>query len=474
MDGELRDPRGAPKGHVKPIAATLSIAIFLAVIATPPGAAQEQLPVKAAVFTIRDLGTGADADFDELLSDSVRLEIANAGYSVVDEWNKLLEPGEASPVRGPRAAELARGVGAAVAVTGFYTRPDAGSVALSVQCWETDGETLLASFTLAAPFDLSFYNLLHDHLADFLAAAEKFTGPPRIEAIEIAEARGLGTIAFLSSQDGVEVLLAGEKSLGTVTGGRLEAAVGLLTTGSRLELTLRKDGFHALDTAVTAIPEIRLPELLPARRFSLDLGWNNGQPLGVSAAINWFPVADWVFVGGATQVCRRSFPRADATGEYAVLHFDVGARAGVYLLPLKPSHHRLRRDAGAPVPGRRRDGLRRACRASCPFARASLLDGLVPLMRRSRSSRSASERRSSPSASTSAIPSACPDRRSTGAGCMRRVPNQSDDDSARGDARGPGGDVQMVKTIRALLVAAAVLGASAGATSASASSPTGS
>jgi hypothetical protein len=227
-------------------------------------------------------------------------------------------------------------VSAAVAVTGFYTRPDAGSVALSVQCWETDGETLLASFTLAAPFDLSFYNLLHDRLADFLAAAEKFTGPPRIEAIEVAEARGLGTIAFLSTQDGVEVLLAGEKSLGTVAGGRLEASVGLLTTGSRLELTLRKDGFHSLETAVTAIPEVRLPELLPARRFSLDLGWNNGQPLGVGAAINWFPVADWVFVGGATQVSAQ-LPSAGATGEYVVLHFDLGVRAGVYLVPLKPS-----------------------------------------------------------------------------------------------------------------------------------------
>ncbi|HSV91514.1 MAG TPA: hypothetical protein VLH81_00500 [Desulfobacterales bacterium] len=336
MDGELRDPRGAPKGHVKPIAATLSIAILLAVIATPPGTAQSQLPVKAAVFTIRDLGTGADTDFDELLSESIRLEIENAGYAVVDEWVRLLEPGEVSPVHGPRAAELARGAGAAVAVTGFYTRPDAGSVALSVQCWETDGETLLASFTLAAPFDLGYYNLLHDRLADFLAAAEKFTGPPRIEAIEVAEARGLGTITFLSTQDGVEVLLAGEKSLGSVAGGRLEAAVGLLTTGSRLELTLRKDGFHALATAVTAIPEVRLPELLPARRYSLELGWNNGQPIGVSAAINWFPVADWVFVGAATQVSAQ-FPTPAATGEYAVLHFEVGARVGVYLVPLKPS-----------------------------------------------------------------------------------------------------------------------------------------
>jgi hypothetical protein len=335
LEGGFRDLRGAPEGQVKPIAATLSIAILLAVIAALPGTTQEQLPVKAAIFTIRDLGQSADADFDRLLSEAVRIEIENAGYTVVDGWDKLLDPGEAPPVRGPRAAELARGVSAAVAVTGFYTRPDAGSVALSVQCWDTGGETLLASFTLAAPFDLSYYNLLHDRLAGLLAAAEKFTGPPRIEAIEVAEAHGLGTITFLSAQDGVEVLLAGEKSLGTIAGGRLEAAVGLLTTGSRLELTLRKDGFHTLETAVTAIPEVRLPALLPARRFGLDLDWNSGQAFGAGVVFNWFPVADWVFVGGAAHVAAQ-LPAWDATSEYAVLHFDAGVRAGVYLLPVKP------------------------------------------------------------------------------------------------------------------------------------------
>jgi hypothetical protein len=321
---------------VKPIAATLFIAILLAALPAPPGLSQEQQPVKAAIFTIRDLGPSPDADFDRLLSESVRLEIENAGYAVVDGWDALLGPGETPPVHGARAAELARGVAAAVAVTGFYTRPDAGSVALSVQCWETDGETLLASFTLAAPFDLSYYNLLHDRLAGLLAAAETFTGPPRIEAIEVAEARGLGTIVFLSAQDGIEVLLAGEKSLGTVAGGRLEAAVGLLSTGSRLELTLRKDGYHDIETAVTAIPEVRLPELLPARRFSLDLGWNSGQPLGVAASFAWFPIADWVFIAAATQLSAQ-LPAFGATGEYTVLHFDAGARAGLYLLPLKPS-----------------------------------------------------------------------------------------------------------------------------------------
>ena len=315
--------------------ASLPVAILVLALAAQLLAAQEQMPVRAAIFTIRNLDGTPDADFEQQLSETVRLEIGNAGYTLVAGWEKLLRRGEPAPVNGPRATELARAVKAAIAVTGYYTRPDAGSVALSVQCWETAGETLLGSFTLAAPFDLSYYNLLHDRLGGLVASAEKFTGPPRIEAIDVAAARGLGTVTFRSEQDGVEVLLGGEKSLGTVADGRLEAPVGLLLTGSRLELELRKPGFHTLATTVTAIPDIRLPELLPARRFTADLVWNSGQPLGVGGTFNWYPVPDWVFVGGAAHLSAQ-VPGWGADDEYTVLHFDAGARAGVYLLPIKP------------------------------------------------------------------------------------------------------------------------------------------
>jgi hypothetical protein len=320
---------------VKPRTAALTAFILLLALGAPAGMTQEQLPVKAAVFTVRTLEAEADAEFEQLLSDSVRLEIANAGYTVADGWEKLLDRGEAAPVHGSRAADLARSIGAAVAFTGFYTRPDAGSIALSVQCWDVSGETLLSSFTLAAPFDLSFYNLLHTRLTSLVQAAEEFTGPPRIEAIEVAAALGLGTVTFLTGQEGVEVLLAGQKSLGTVTGGSLVVPVGLLATGRRLELELRKPGFHTVATAVTAIPEIRLPELLPARRFAVDLAWNSGQPLGVGGTFSWFPVPDWVFVGGAAHLSAQ-VPSWDAVTEYTVTHLDAGARAGVYLLPMKP------------------------------------------------------------------------------------------------------------------------------------------
>lgn len=324
---------GARKGNVKPRIAV--IILLLAALPAASVAAQDQVPVKAAVFTIRDLGPSPDAEFDLLLSESVRIEIENAGYEVVEGWNALLSPEEKPPVHGPRAAELARGVGAALAVTGYYTRPDTGSVALAVQCWDAEGETLLASFIITAPFDLSYYNLLHDRLVALVAAAEEFTGPPRIEAIEVAAARGLGAISFLSAQDGVEVLLAGEKSLGAVAGGRLEAPVGLLSAGSRLELELRKDGFHTLETAVTAIPEVRLPALLPAHRWTVEVLWNNGQPLGVGGKLHWFPVPDWVYVGGIAQLSAQ-VPSSGSTGEYVVLHADAGARAGLYLLPQRP------------------------------------------------------------------------------------------------------------------------------------------
>jgi hypothetical protein len=320
---------------VKLHAAALTATLLILALGAPLAAAQEQLPVTAVVFDVRNLEGTPDGEFDRILSDTVSLEVANAGYRVVGGWEKLLDPGEASPVYGPRATAIARDLGATLVVSGFYTRPDAGSLALSVQCWETAGETLLASFTLSAPFDLSYYNLLHERLGTLVATAEKFTGPPRIEAIEVAAARGLGTVTFLGDQDGVEVLLAGEKSLGTTADGRLEAAVGLLSTGSRMELELRKSGFHTLTTAVTAIPEIRLPEMLPARRFSADIVWNNGQPIGAGGTFNWYPIPDWVFVGGAAELSAQIPPWGSAD-LYTVLHFEAGARTGAYILPMKP------------------------------------------------------------------------------------------------------------------------------------------
>jgi hypothetical protein len=316
-------------------AATLTAILLTLAIAAPLAVAQEQLPVAAVVFDVRGLEEAADADFDRILSDTVRLEIENAGYAIAAGWEKLLAPNEAAPVHGARATQLGRDLGAVIAVTGYYTRPDAGSVALAVQCWDTAGETLLGSFTLSAPFDLSYYNLLHDRLAALLRSAEQFTGPPRIDAIEVAAARGLGTVTFRSEQDGVEVLLAGEKSFGTIADGRLEAPVGLLSTGSRLELELRKPGFHTLKTAVTAIPVMSLPELLPSRRFTADAVWNSGQPLGIGGAFSWFPAPDWVFVGGAAELSAQ-IPAWGSTDLYTVLHFGLGARAGAYLLPLKP------------------------------------------------------------------------------------------------------------------------------------------
>ena len=131
------------------------------------------------------------------------------------------------------------------------------------------------------------------------------------------------------------MVLGGEKSLGTIADGRLEAPVGLLSTGSRLELELRKDGFHTLETAVTAIPVINLPELLPARKTSLDLAWNSGQLLGVTGTYSIFPIPDWVFAGGALGLSVQ-IPSWDSTDDHVVVHLDLGARAGLYLLPAKP------------------------------------------------------------------------------------------------------------------------------------------
>ena len=74
--------------------------------------------MKAAVFTVRNLsGVAANDEFEQLLTEAIRLEIENAGYAVVDGWEPLLDMGEKAPVHGPRSAALARGVGATLALS---------------------------------------------------------------------------------------------------------------------------------------------------------------------------------------------------------------------------------------------------------------------------------------------------------------------------------------------------------------------
>src|SRR4030042_2400834 len=93
----------APDQRVKPRNVALTVAVLLLSPGAPFCTAQEQLPVKAVVFTIRGLAGVADADFNQLLTEAVHLEIENAGYTVVDGWEKLLAAREAAPVHGPRA-----------------------------------------------------------------------------------------------------------------------------------------------------------------------------------------------------------------------------------------------------------------------------------------------------------------------------------------------------------------------------------
>ncbi len=304
--------------------------LFLVLLVAGPLGAQQAGGITACVFPIAN-GSG-EAAFDgdgRAIGEAVRAEFEAAGYlvTVPDE-----AAGSAAVVHGEAGAAAAAAAGADIAVTGLFAIDAASeSISLSVDCWQRDG-TLMAGFDLAERFGLNFYNVLHDRMATLIGKVKTVTGAPRIDSLQLAAVKGLGQITFSIPQDGVEVFLAGEKSLGTSAGGALTAPVGLLQGGSDLALELRMPGYHPQRLLVPATPDVQLPALQRANRFAVEAGWTSAQPLGIGAALLWYPVADWVFLGLPLHVGAQ-LPPPGATGQHAVAHLDTGVRAGVYLLP---------------------------------------------------------------------------------------------------------------------------------------------
>ena len=281
--------------------------------------AQQAGGITACVFTIANAsGDPAFQEDEQAITEAVRAQFEAAGYRVV--------AGQGAPAHGEEAVAAAASAEADLAVTGlFIIDPDAEAITIAVDCWQRDG-TLMGGFDLEERFGLNFSNVLHDQMAALIAKVKTVTGAPRIDSLQLAALKGLGDITFHAPQDGVEVVLAGEKSLGATSDGKLQAAVGLLKGGSDLVLDLRKAGYHSVSLVVPATPDIRLPALQRANTMAIEASWTSAQPLGVGGSVLWYPVGDWVFVGGLLGL-------GVQTGPHWVFHLDTGARAGVYLLP---------------------------------------------------------------------------------------------------------------------------------------------
>ena len=99
-----------------------------------------------------------------------------------------------------------------MAVSGFYWMEN-NRILVSIQCYDVNAGTFLTGFLHTWRFNLGFYNSIHAEIAD-LVQRVVFLSAPRL--ITLKEDVRVDEITFASPQDGMEVVVEGQKSIGRI------------------------------------------------------------------------------------------------------------------------------------------------------------------------------------------------------------------------------------------------------------------
>lgn len=313
----------------------LITSLCLGIALSAPVVCQEQAPaqkIPCTVFPFQSLAGGAgSADFEQTITDSVSAALSVGGLTVLtpSAWAEDVKRRNVSSRALLDAAEAlatAKTAGAGVAVTGYYTLQDQ-RIVVFLQCWDVKTGRLLASLQQGARFNLAFYSALHDHIVELLPRISEARAP----ATGIAAAPGkfaLSEIDFLSADEGMEILVAGDKSLGTVSSGKLVWKNPGVSPGETLAIVERKSGFHGESVSVRAAQEIKLSRLVRESKLGGDVFLSSGQLLGLGLGARAYVDPDWTFFSaGAYPFWQIPL----STSSHYVGHVDVNFSLGAYI-----------------------------------------------------------------------------------------------------------------------------------------------
>ena len=316
----------------------------------------------AAVFTIQDLSTGASTrEYEDAITESVSAAFRANGYDVVapEKWQEEARRRALQPralLSEPAAVAAARATGAGIAVTGYYS-VDGESIYVSLQCWDVASGVLAVGLQQTTQFDIGFYGALFGQVTGMLSRIQlsplprltgsgQTTGPAQqsTPAASTSKAPVLTDITFLSPDEGMELFLAGGTRIGAIQDGRLLWQGDGLPAGTRFTVEKRKGGFHTGVETVRAAEEVRLRGLVAERARALEVDWTFGQLAGLGATLRAYALPDmgFLFLGNYFYVQ----PPLSSAG-FTVLHYDVSAGAGTYLIFPPDSWIRLGVSTGA-------------------------------------------------------------------------------------------------------------------------------
>ena len=322
--------------------------------------AQDQTPPDkkaCVVYTMQDLSVGgATADFAQPITASISAAIEVSGYSMIpaDAWGAEVRKGKITPralLRENTGIAVARALDADLAVSGYYVVQDE-QVFISLQCWDVRAGRLVTGLQEKARFNLAFYSFLHDRVAQMLqrVALQEPTardGTPAGSAQE-APRVPLSQITFLSPDEGMEIRLAGDLSIGTVGGGKLLWKAEGIGQGTDLLVEKRKPGFHSSWQTVRVLEEIKLSKLEKEYPWAISADWTWGQLAGAGTTFRAYTNPDWFFFFLGTYLFLQ--PPLSSAGS-PVYHADFSLGAGSYLFFPPDFPIRLGISAGAGLVG---------------------------------------------------------------------------------------------------------------------------
>jgi len=311
--------------------AILSILVLCAL----PASAQQDAAPKAAVFTIQDLSPKAEnKDYEQPITASVSAAIGVGGYSLIppETWSGEIQKPGMSPrslLSETVASSVARAVGADLAVTGFFI-VEGDRIYISLQCWDVSDDVLAAGMQQTARFNIAFYSSLHDRVTQMLPQIrlKAQSAPAAAAGVPVKRQPTVSEMTFVSPDDGMEVILAGDNRLGTITDGKLVWQSGGLALGSRISVEKRKAGFHTSIETVRAAREIRLSPMENEKSRAVELDWTLGQLFGLGGALRLYTAPDGTFFSFSNYFYVQ--PPLTPAGS-PVFHNDASLCAGTYL-----------------------------------------------------------------------------------------------------------------------------------------------
>jgi hypothetical protein len=329
-----------------PLILLLLGAAVLAPAQTPEKASGQPLP--ACVFRAVDLSpTPEYGEYEDILTSMLQAEVANSGFQVLPEaeWDPVREKRgllDVDLLNGDTALDVAAAVKARLAVTGFY-RAENRQLVLEIKCYDVQARAFIQGVLKTGRLTLTMYNLLDGAVKELLPKVRLVGKPPPPPGPVVAE-----QVTLLSRDEGTEILLAGEQTVGSIQDGSLLIPPIPFPVGSTITVEKRKEGYHLSRESLLLeepVQEFRLQRLRPKTTWGTEFNWTYGQVLGIGVAQRYYFKPDVSYAAAELY----NYIQTNFSDSHAVFHHDLRLLYGGYLFTGPDDLFRLGWSSGAGV-----------------------------------------------------------------------------------------------------------------------------